>query len=1472
MSTFISSDYVTGLAVLFFGLLSALLMSAVTSGIEAPDVEWIRTFGNPAKESTELGNAVQQTTDGGFIIAGTGPGLSSSFDIYLIKTNASGQEVWRRTFGGNQMDRGFSVQQTTDGGYVIVGDTSSYGAGEDDVWLIKTNPLGNKVWDKTFGGTDDDYGFCVHQTTDGGFVIVGGTLSFGNQPEVGGVAEVYLIKTDAYGNEFWEKTFGGNEVDIGDFVRQTTDGGYVIVGTTESGGDDDIYLIKADASGNKLWEKTYGRPFLDEGKCVQQTSDGGYVIVGNTALEDSESWEVFDVYLIKTDALGNKLWEKTFGGDDAEGSSYVEQTSDGGYVIIGGTASYSADGGDFWFIKTDALGNKVWDRTVDVPRMGGANCGQQTSDEGYIAVGTSFMTPEYTYADIQLVKLKPGEAPVSEAVYFPDPNLEQAIREAINKPTGDIYESDLVGLTQLDASNRGILDLTGLENCTNLETLDLYGNQISDISPISSLTHIRALTLAGNQIRDIAPLSRLTILRDLHLGANQIRDITPLASLTNLESLLLYGNRISDISSLRRLINLKLLILWSNQISSISQLEDLVNLQELSLAFNQITDISPLSSLSRLANLWNLQLQGNQIRDIRPLSRLVALKALSLENNKITDIQALVDNPGLGSGDEVDIRNNYLDLTPGSDDMQNIQALINRGVDVEYEPQNADTPSGRVDLVSVTPACGNTLQRGTHVRFEVTVSYELQGVETGRVSAELGLPNGRGVGIGSHDVGRGSGRATIIGTVDVDHLHEWLQEDATYKGTAYLAISVGERVDSSTWHALEWEHLPDCPYPIVSPVEGKIPVLLVHGFQRKGGFDPLDRWKKMAEFLTGNSITKASQVTYRHHTFWKLEGVNVDKFTVYISNYSHDTSSPTYCDIRLYASYLAEEIEGITSFEGVDKIDIVAHSMGGLVARAYIENSDFPSNPYGTSYQHDVRRLVMLGTPNHGVPLAVWSDLLGKSATSEIAPQQMIPNSSFLNVLNHGCTQCQTGEDLIPQEVGYSVIAGNIDRCNPFMADIRNALFCHVAGYGEHDRLVSTESAKLNGVNFDTCAVDHWALPNVSQVCRKVDSILRETGILIDQAYSITYACPVNVVIVDEFGRQVSDRGVNEIPEAFISIDAANDVITIYLPLYLKYSVRIAAYESGSFTLIEKLPSANNTTIIHLFSNISVTNKTTAVLEILPDTEIDRVMTIDRNGDGIIDEESQSVVIIVQNGKARAQCTYNISPTSKTFDQAGGTGTVSVTTQSGCTWTAQSNNSWITITSGSSGTGSGTLSYRVDACTGSGTRTGTMTIAGKTFTVTQTCALPPPSGLTHIYDSKAGWYMVSVPLNSGTASALFGTTAYRWNPVTKQYAVVSTIEPTKGYWVNLPADKTVTDRGGQVTTDVTIDVSTVGWHMISAPWLYHKVAIHVVRGTEIKSWPEAVEAGWVREEIYHYKPTYWSYWTPGSLYHGTATG
>jgi len=399
--------------------------------------EW--TYGGTGNNS---GSSVQQTTDGGYIITGAKNFGKGSY-VYLIKTDGSGDSLWTKIFGGTG-DYGCDVEQTTDGGYIITGGTSSFGNGFRDVYLIKTDGSGIEQWSQTFGGTAADGGESVQQTTDGGYIITGYTLSFGN-----GDADVYLIKTDGNGDSLWTKTYGGTASDVGCDVEQTTDGGYIITGATSNFGNGDVYLIKTDGSGIEQWSHNLGGTDYDEGYSVQQTTDGGYIISGHILSFSNGS---SDVYLIKTDGSGIEQWSQTFGGTGDDGWSSVQQTTDGGYIITGGTTSFGNGDYDVYLIKTDGSGIEQWSQTFGGTAADVGCDVEQTTDGGYIITG-------YTLSfgnggrDVYLIKTD-GNGNVTSTFNIPiNPNrkLEKTVdllgketKPKTNIPFIEIYDDGTV--------------------------------------------------------------------------------------------------------------------------------------------------------------------------------------------------------------------------------------------------------------------------------------------------------------------------------------------------------------------------------------------------------------------------------------------------------------------------------------------------------------------------------------------------------------------------------------------------------------------------------------------------------------------------------------------------------------------------------------------------------------------------------------------------------------------------------------------------------------------------------------------------------------------------------------------------------------------------------------------------------------------------------------------------------------------
>jgi len=357
-------------------------------------------------ENLDWGNSLIQTSDGGYAIAGVTISFGAgSEDVYVVKLDAHGNLQWTKTIGGKEDDKGFSLIQTPDGGYVIAGATRSFGAGGYDVYVVKLDANGNLQWTKTIGGKKEDGGISLIQTSDGGYAIAGATTSFG-----AGYADVYVVKLDANGNLQWTKTIGGPGNEMGQSLIQTSDGGYAIAGATTSfgAGYADVYVVKLDANGNLQWTKTIGGKNIEEGFSLIQTSDGGYAIAGYTTSFGAGG---LDVYVVKLNANGNLQWTKTIGGPKDDWGISLIQTSDGGYAIAGITSSFGAGEWDVYVVKLNANGKPQWTKTIGAKNENHSKSSLiQTSDGGYAITSptSSFGAGE---EDVYFIKLdKNGDA------------------------------------------------------------------------------------------------------------------------------------------------------------------------------------------------------------------------------------------------------------------------------------------------------------------------------------------------------------------------------------------------------------------------------------------------------------------------------------------------------------------------------------------------------------------------------------------------------------------------------------------------------------------------------------------------------------------------------------------------------------------------------------------------------------------------------------------------------------------------------------------------------------------------------------------------------------------------------------------------------------------------------------------------------------------------------------------------------
>jgi hypothetical protein len=341
-------------------------------------ISWSGTFGGNNPDDVK---SVQQTRDSCFVFAGKTKSFGAGGEDFLVvKTNPAGDTLWTKTYGGANDDNAYAIQQTYDGGYIITGYTTSSLTGGYDVWLIKTDESGDTCWMKTIGGQFIEWALSVQQTFDSGYIITGFTDH--------GKTDALLIRTNSAGDTLWTKTFGGSEDDWTASVKQTADSGFILTGFTRSfssNGSEDLWIIKTNASGEVIWSKTYGGSGDDWGRSIAQTIDGGFIIAGGTT---SYSAGGSDLWLLKTTGTGDSLWARSYGGSEDDWAyASLHQTPDHGYIIVGSTQSMGFGSSDVWLIKTDQIGDPQWIKTYGGIEWDYGCAVYPAFDKGYIIAG-----------------------------------------------------------------------------------------------------------------------------------------------------------------------------------------------------------------------------------------------------------------------------------------------------------------------------------------------------------------------------------------------------------------------------------------------------------------------------------------------------------------------------------------------------------------------------------------------------------------------------------------------------------------------------------------------------------------------------------------------------------------------------------------------------------------------------------------------------------------------------------------------------------------------------------------------------------------------------------------------------------------------------------------------------------------------------------------------------------------------------
>jgi hypothetical protein len=433
-------------SILFFFI---LFLSAHAIWAQAPDIQWQRNFGG---DETENFTGLGESPDGYYYFAGTSTSPASgdrtqarrgSYDFWIVKTDVNGNIIWNKAVGGGGATRMNSMTVTADGGIILAGNTDAGvnfektepnrgPLGTVDIWVIKLDANGNKVWDKTLGGTGNEAPFAITETPDGGCIIAGESTSPASgdktAPMIGFSKDCWVVRLDQFGVKLWDKAYGGTESEAFYAVTNTSDGGFLFGGLSSSGvsgnksepsrGGNDCWLVKTDANGNIQWDKTYGGDKTDLVSSINEIQNEEFIIGAFSESEISGDKTVnskgsADAWLLKLNAMGNIIWQKGIGGNGYDAIRNIELTKDGGFFIlfnsesgISGDKTVPDFGGifHFWIVKTNAEGNIQWQNSYGDVSNDNPYDAVVTSDNGFLLGGFS---NKWRKGDYWIIKLKP---------------------------------------------------------------------------------------------------------------------------------------------------------------------------------------------------------------------------------------------------------------------------------------------------------------------------------------------------------------------------------------------------------------------------------------------------------------------------------------------------------------------------------------------------------------------------------------------------------------------------------------------------------------------------------------------------------------------------------------------------------------------------------------------------------------------------------------------------------------------------------------------------------------------------------------------------------------------------------------------------------------------------------------------------------------------------------------------------------
>lgn len=492
-----------------FLILFFVFFSTTRNFAQTPNISWQMSLGGAGTDNGRYGI---QTLDGGYIVVGQSnsnngdvTNNNGGFDYWVVKLNSNGGIQWQKNFGGTGDDIARCVRQSSDGGFLVFGETSSTDGdvtgnhGGSDYWLIKINSLGILQWQKTYGGSSTEIGRSIILTSDGGMGLFG--YSGSNDGDVtgnhGGASDFWFVKTDVNGNIQWKQVYGGNNTDEGDIAIQTSDGGYIMSGTSLSnngdvtgnhGGFGDYWVVKTTSLGVIQWQKCYGGGGDELGREIIQSSDGGYLFVGYS---NSNSGDVtgnhggMDYWVVKTNSTGLIQWQKSLGGTSDDWPYAVIETNTNSFLISGNSQSNNGDvtgnhgGLDYWMVNLSSTGSIVWQKCYGGSGDDESNYSiKQSADFGYLITGRSNsvngdLTSCHGQTDYWTVKLS-GTVGIqennllSEFTIHPNPasNFIQLKTES-NWTSNNIKITNILGevvMSTISNSSQNRIDISNLQN------------------------------------------------------------------------------------------------------------------------------------------------------------------------------------------------------------------------------------------------------------------------------------------------------------------------------------------------------------------------------------------------------------------------------------------------------------------------------------------------------------------------------------------------------------------------------------------------------------------------------------------------------------------------------------------------------------------------------------------------------------------------------------------------------------------------------------------------------------------------------------------------------------------------------------------------------------------------------------------------------------------------------------------------